>query len=85
MSHDKIIQLMPAPANLWAKYSETVCPVVAMALVEDEAGYRRVELLDLTAGDAQIEPVNADVDFEGLVFDETRGGMMDRFGKSNKL
>lgn len=48
----KIIQIIPAPANLFYAFDkETALPAVCLALVEAESGDREVRAMGLTNGE----------------------------------
>lgn len=54
MNHDEIIQIIPAPEGMYAKYAgedngeeyESHIPIVCLALVEQD-GYRYVQAVDM--------------------------------------
>lgn len=67
----KIKQIIPAPEGLYANYEgdkEDIVklPIVCLALVEDEDGSTRVEAMDITTGDAQIDFVDINDGFIGI-------------------
>lgn len=55
----KILQIVPAPADMWVKCGDSndtfYTRVVCLALVEDEDGFRDVQLMDVTSGDGLID------------------------------
>lgn len=48
----KILQIIPAPANLFYAFDEeTALPAVCLALVEAESGDREIRVMGLTNGE----------------------------------
>lgn len=77
MSNDKILQIIPAPANMFARHAgeyegepyESFSPIVCLALV-DAGNYRYVEPMILMEGEASIDEASSFSDFDGIVFKE---------------
>lgn len=78
MNSDKIIQVIPAPADMWARFKADgnngggACRVVCLALVEDGSGCRDVRPM-IADGDGVIEFVDAYSNFDGLEWDGADG------------
>lgn len=76
---DKIIQIIPAPADMWSVHRGTDqgeeyegwCRIVCMALVEDpESGYRCVRPMTMTEGDGMVDFIDESKysDFNGIAY-----------------
>ena len=68
---EKIVQIIPAPNNLYARYKETdgeqfLDKVVCLALIEDEDGYRYVA--PMIVMDESITDVGGISNFQDIVF-----------------
>lgn len=61
MRHEKIIQIIPAPADMFVEYDDegtiAYSRVVCLALMEDEHGTRYVKAMDAGDGDPYIDYV----------------------------
>lgn len=69
----KIIQIIPAPPNMWARWEPTEegeqeehSPIVCLALMEDEDGFRWVAPMDICEG-GEICDVSDIYNFCGVV------------------
>lgn len=64
MEHGKIVQIIPAPADMWAWYKEEITDyvfpnkVVCLALVEDAMGHRAVRLMAIGLEDPAADFVD---------------------------
>lgn len=71
--NDKIIQIIPAPSNMWAKWEpvdgkeEEPSPIVCLALMENECGFTYVTPMTCFES-AEIENVTDFDNFGGIVF-----------------
>ena len=78
MNSDKIVQIIPAPADMWARFKADegdggACRVVCLALVENGDGCRDVR--PMTAdGDGVIEFAGTYSNFDGLEWGGADGG-----------
>ena len=59
MRHEKIIQIIPAPADMFVEYDDegtmAYSRVVCLALMEDDSGIRYVTAMDAGEGDPDID------------------------------
>lgn len=75
MFDDKILQIIPAPADMLAWYRDEQtgvdfpCRVVCLALMEDCTGGRYVQPMEITQGDGVVDVVGAASDFIGISFE----------------
>ena len=64
MISERIIQIIPAPADIWImrKDSKTggmfQTRVICLALIEDDDGFRRVQTMGITDDGGYIEPLS---------------------------
>lgn len=68
----KIIQIIPAPGNMYSTYGQddgtlVECSVVSLALCEEDDGYRFVTALDCFE-DGEINDPNRCNNFVGIIF-----------------
>ena len=63
-NESRIIQIIPAPADMWVKGTDSETGetfhtrVICLALMEDTDGFRYVRAMDITEGDGYIEPIS---------------------------
>ena len=76
MYEDKILQIIPAPADMLAWYrceqtgADFCLRVVCLALMEDQSGERHVRPMDICQGDGSISPVSTETsDILGISFE----------------
>lgn len=75
MNPYRIIQIIPAPAGMMARYCgvdegekyETLCPVVCFALMEGPRGDHYVRPMSMTTGDGFVDFVDDSGDFSDIV------------------
>lgn len=78
MKEDKILQIIPAPAGLWALHGDEEgnwnAPVVCLALMEDHADKTRyVEEMEMSS-EGYIDPA-VDPTFKKFIFKTAHGGV----------
>ena len=86
MNADKIIQIIPAQSDIWARHIgvdngepyESLCRVVCFALMEDPRNqYRYVRPMSLTHGDGFVDFADDSDDFTDIVYRQINGEVCD--------